>query len=492
MKDFWEIWDVSSGYTENNYSGAIVRSKNVNIHSKAGEVRLLLWSENHWSELTSYGAWVKTYSIGDTTDLWHWTYQDGSNSNGKAFKDATAVASADISGSWGNIRRAIRSWWYVLLINNSKVDKLDLATETTAYDSNLDFTNGGGNYYPAIEFMWDIIFGNGNLVYKIDASFASTTTKLTLPENVEVVYISSYLDQVKIYANWPYGIIQYIWDGDAEFASYINYVEWYDVIGGANIWSKDFLAVIGSSWSASTTYKNQWIMMFVWIQHTEWLLFRNEEWNCFCSLPDQYGDCVVSYRDSIFFWVTNADGDYAINRLYYDKTKGGYTVSELYTTTAWNVQSLFVFRDVLYWSESTATPWYQPKKIPLYNFVSGKSYNSSGYFTTSKKWYESLTANKHIKEVRVAYYLSNANQSISIYWVVDGTDYLIKTISDNTKKLVRIPQNEINASTFWSSQWNLFAEIQFKVELTRWATTDETPVFRQAIVFYDFDTKSWS
>lgn len=478
----WDISDLWRWYSDNEYIWDIVYSENVVFH-KLWELRLSIAAENNGSELTT--AWGYDYGVKTYADLRYWTKNNWTNDNGAAFKNGIATPTADVSSTAWDIQRAQKFLWYILLISNNKIDKLDLSTDTTANDANLDFTNWGWVYYPSIvsDKIWSVVFGNGNYIYTIGPDLADSVLSLTLSDSV--VHIWEYLNNIYIYCNSPTWITQYVWDWESEFPNYINRVGWYNIIWWCTIWSQDFLSVIGASWSNTVTYRNQWIMVFSWTQHSRGMLAWNEIGNNFVVKCDNYGDNIVPYRDWVVYWV-NDKNNYNINYLYYDKNKQWYVIRQLYTwtPTSWIINSLYVHKDTLYRCEWSAN-WFQPKKMPLYDYLSTKKYNSAWYIKTTLKWYDTITYEKELDSIRVAYELANSRQSISIYWSTDTTNYyLIKTISDNTKKHIVISKAEIAASTFGTSQGNRFNVLSFKILLTRWPTATATPKHRRTLAFY--------
>lgn len=485
----WDISDLSGWYSENDYFWALIYSENVNI-SKAWELRLTVAAENNWSELataSNYDFGVKTYAVWDSWDLRYWTKNNGANDNWAAFKNGTATSTADVSATAWDIQRAQKFLGYILLISNNKIDKLNLATDTTANDSNLDFTNGWWNYYPSIvsDKIWSVVFGNWNYIYTIWPDLTETALSLTLPESDSAVYIAEYLNNIYIYCNSATGITQYVWDWESEFPNYINRVWWYSIIGGATVWSQDFLSVIWASWSNTTTYKNQWIMLFSWTQHSKGMLVGNEIGNCFVVACNDYGDNVTAYRDWVLYRV-NDGSNYNINYTYYDKYKGWYVTRQAFTWTPTSgiINSLYTHNDTLYRCQWSANG-FQPKKMPLYDYLSTKSYNSTWYVRTVFKWYDTISYEKELDTIKVSYSLANSGQSISIYGSSDWSNYyLIKTISDHTKTHVTISKTEIATSTFWTSQWNRFEVLSIKILLTRWATATATPEHRRTTLFY--------
>lgn len=120
----------------------------------------------------------------------------------------------------------------------------DLVTLNVSHLSYTTWTSGNSSSSVGISFKGNsLMFTKANKVFTISDT-EILATALTLPENEEIVNITSFQNNFKIYANLKVTGVQYVWNGDETTPDYRQ--EWLNqkVMGVVNDGANDY-AVLG-------------------------------------------------------------------------------------------------------------------------------------------------------------------------------------------------------------------------------------------------------
>lgn len=456
-------WDFSVAYDINNQRdiAAIQLENKLNLYST------VILANGH---VTSF--------VEDGADTWFFTDQWGANSNGASYKNGTNVPGADASGTGNsNIRTGIKFGNdTILLIRTNKIDSLNTTTDTTANVAALDYT-ADWSLRPAIVFSGNMIYGNGKYLQMVDSALLTNTVKLTFETWEEIVYISGYLDQVKVYTRKNGDTIQYVWDGISDTRAYSSTIEGMSIAAGTTVWGIDYIRLWLQNWSGSD---EQVMFQFSGTQYQE--VFRNNNGN-YDIRQAVYGNDITSAVGNMFFIAgdfedasTGLSGKSGVFKHFYTKATGKLDIlgiwPQLWFET--NVDCVYANEDFLYICYDNS-----PTVVYRMSLDNGGTPNKAaiGSLETLKLWYDNIFKKK-IKEIRVLSKNMSASNNIKIYYRIDDGAYtLLDTITADWLK-------EIYANNMPTTLPD-FNTIQFKIELnTNWSS-QTTPNLLRLVVFYD-------
>ena len=323
----------------------------------------------------------------------------------------------------------------------------NLATWNEWYKS-FDTVNGASSTYAySISINWEINFAINNCIINIDVA-ETVSTLLTLPEIESVVGFTQFQNQYKIYANfWTTGV-QYIWDWTATAADYRQEWDNLNVVSVVNNGAYDY-AILWKVWSEA--YNDLYLISGTQKQE----LRVNLEASNYSRVFNWY----MSIREDIVYISGGKTGE--------SSNYGIYTYGNYYPWTSKSlVQSYSLgVNSFLFHVHSWAASYFANNDDKVYKIEHNNppttNWMATSWYVTTLMYegnvWEELTFLKTI----LAYELETGT-SIKLYCRTNfGVSWnLIKEITDNTKKHIRISANEIQ-----SLNLGKFYGIQFKIEL---------------------------
>lgn len=334
---------------------------------------------------------------------------------------------------------------------------------------------------PVISKSDRIIFANWNTIFEFDSNEV-LTTKVSLPIDYDIIAITEYQDTYKVFYNVPkYSsgnkdwYIAY-WDWlSTDFQQIVSY-ENSPIITAINDWAYDY-AVFWNNITSDLYYVG-------WLSRWQPLRVNTEN-------SVNVNGRIFGRRWFVREWMLYITGnDKLTNNCIY--TYGSYypgTPKSLVSTqnlvTSYNNVWLNAWEQIYY--------IYDNNKIWTQEFSFWVSSNEQwvciSYPITWKIW---GFTEKTIDRIDIWYDLMwNAN-TIKIYARKNArtdtlnTDWwtLLRTISDNTKKFVRVEKNELLSLELWD-----FNTLEFKVELNKNSLATFSPEFRNLRLLYKDNLK---
>lgn len=401
--------------------------------------------------------------------------------NGKVYLDW--VLKTTISTGTANFDEIIGVWYiadvswtdrlyYVsnLSFNTGKIHRSndDLSSFDVSYKEFNTWGNGLLNDSVSILSESDrILIGVRDRVFELD-SLEDITTKIQLNKWEEIVKLTEFQNQYRIYSSILSGSTfvswkQYNWDW---LNVTINYnINWnnlplQDVV---NDWAYDY-AITGQSQFYSDLYRITWSQKSPIRVNLEWSTWKRNFNNKISARSDMLYISGKNKEDS--------DCIYSVGNYY-----PWFPVSlvwEYYTD--WNNR-------FLWHAHTESTSYFACTDDKVYSVTHSNDFVNNDYvstaYITTKRWvWNGIHTLKSIDYMWVWYKLESGT-NIEIYasdW--DGTyNKLLKTISDTTKKWVRIEANEFASVDLWD-----FYELELKVILTT-TNPSNTPKIWPMLVF---------
>ncbi len=361
-----------------------------------------------------------------------------------------------------------------------------LATDFTSLTTVWTFTlwawsTNDSIYFPIISNPDRIIFANWNTIFEFDQAEV-LTTKLTLPKDHEIIAITEYQDTYKVFYNAP----KYTW-GNKD--SYIGYWDWLStdfqqiasyenspVINVINDWAYDY-AVFWDTYTSDLYYVgwlSRWQPLRVNTENNDnvnqrlfWRRWFVREWVLYITWEDKLSNnCIYTYGS------------------YYPGTPKSL-VSTQNLVNSYNSIWLNAWEQFYY--------IYDNNKIWTQSFFFWTESNDQwiciSYPITWKLW---GFTQKTIDRLDIWYDLMWNGNTIKIYARKNArtdtlnTDWwtLLRTISDNNSKFVRVERNELLSLWLWD-----FNTLEFKVELNKFSANQKSPEFRNLRLLYKDNLK---
>lgn len=414
-----------------------------------------------------------TCFVSNGSDLRYFTAEWGTNSTWASYKNGTNVSGAD-ADSWGT------AWIYnaakygtdtILLVRPNRIDQLDTSTDTT---SNILSYTADGTTRPVLLFGGNFLFGAGKFLNLIDATLASVDTKITFEDWEEIVFLSWYIDQVRIYTNKNGDMHQYIWDGISSEYQYENTIPWMRIVSGTQIYGIDYITMQGATITNDTrnaTYQFTGSDYGTLFENTDF--GNNYEYND----VSYNNENIVTYKD--WFMLATQNDDWYNWPIRHRQSKVANT--KALTGLMFNVQktesinSMWIHQDYIYVAYNSS--WGdQVYRQPL--FQNNNTNKETGYLMTNYLWYESAHMQKKLRHIELAHYDITSNQTIQLEARTDENSVFQSIVTINTANALntKIYANQI--PDIWEFYW-----IQFRITMTPNGTTD--PKLVRFIVSYD-------
>jgi hypothetical protein len=390
--------------------------------------------------------------------------------------------------SWGKMTilsdNVTYSYW--ITFTNSwvwKVHRFDPNFTWVSYSIGWDWTlwawrvnNATYDKMPVLSLPWKIIWAWGNSIFQITNS-ETITRLLVLPKDADIMWITYYQDEYKIYYNWAnkwWQTDSYIayWDWLSEFVNAFVEYENSPVRMVANDWPYDYV-VFWDTFSTDLYYVgwlNRWSPIVV---NTEVDYNNNQRIFWFDWLVRE--------------WVLYFTGE---NKLWNSVI---YVMWKYYPWSSTKLSSIMGIESLNDIKINANTQWleiYDNNKIYTQSyFTSTKSWPTGTIFTYPLTWNFWIDTVKSIKEINIAYQLTNNADSIQLY-VRNDRDYtaynntgwiLVKTITWSlyrNKRWCRVARAELSALWLWN-----FYMLEYKIVLNRWFYS--SPILYWVRTLYD-------
>lgn len=444
-------------------SGVMVANKQTTDHTFSGTIK---WVSDYFDRTycTVSGSTGKIYSAG-------------------AFKFNMAIGTVahDTILWWGRMKRA--AWtavqWYGISAFNTdcKVHRFDAGFTGVTY-SVASFTPTT-EYTGTISTRWQIptlsdaqgiLFAFWNTVYRLSTAEAITTL-LVLSTTADILWITVYQNQYRIYWNdWNIGNVS-IWDWDSDAVDQTVSYNNSPVMSVVSDWAYDW-AVFGASGITSDLYRVYWLQrdpvrnnvefsdgnsryFTSSIGIKEWIVYIGWQNKNLASCMYSYGSYYPGVSKSLVPENLTV-GDTSILRFSF----GEQSIYTYYGTTVYK-------RSVLFKWEMDTTVW-----------------SVTSFPVTGNMW---IGTDKEITKIYVDYKLYNASDTIKIYARANADPFdtnsspvfiLLKTITGSiTARQEKITDLQIR--TAWLGKWN---QIEFRVDIQNASTN--SAIFYWLHMFY--------
>lgn len=481
----WDWKDFYGGEGDGFFygpKGSYRMSKNVDTRMLENGVRnsnsFVYTSETYlWNVLAVNPYEFNCFSTLET-NTWR-IYKNGS----LAMTMATGTVAHDQVIGFGQQVRAADSIVYsygFTKVNSSGVGQIHrFATNFFTIAASVSFTLSWGRTDNATVFKVSavptpsgLIFGYANTVYKMSTAEA-VTTHLTFPNNFDVVAITRYQNQYKVYcnayrySNGPVDSHVYIWDWISTETDQEVVFENSKVINVVNDGGDDYV-VFGWISDTSDLYVVQGIRRAELRINVEgnlstntrlfWKYWTVREWIVYMNGTNKlWEDCMYSYGK------------------YYNGTPKSLIAENSISINAIQAYptSIYVYDDDGA-SAGVGKIYSRPIEFNSVPNASGKIYS---YPLT---WGYGIHTKKVIEELLISYSLYQNNDSIKIYARKNANPYtdnttwwtLVKTITDATKMGAKVNRSELVALNL--GEFNI---LEYYVEIT--ASGNRSPVLYQ-------------
>lgn len=413
-------------------------------------------------------------TIKGVSDYYDRTYSTVDGSTGKiysggAFKFNMAIwtLAHDTILWFGRMKRtawSVVQWYGISAFNTDcKVHRFDVWFTGVTYSV--------GSFTPTTEYTWTIytrgsiptlslpngiMWAFGNIIYMMDTSEA-ITVKLTLPTTADIVAITIYQDQYRIY--WNDGQISNIsswdWVTDAtqQNVSYFN----SPVMGVISDWPYDW-GVFGSSGITSDLYRIGWLQREPVRNNVE--LSNGNSRALLSQIGIKEGIIYISGQNKNTDSMLYSYGSYYpwTNRSLMPEKLQSATISRL-SFTEQNIYIYYgnnVYKKSIYFKDEQDTTVWSITSFPV-------------------TWNIGIDTEKEITKIYVGYKLYNTADTIKIYARVNADPFdnntspaflLIKTITGSiTSRQEKI--TDLQLRTAWIGKWN---QIEFRIDIQNAST----------------------
>lgn len=347
-------------------------------------------------------------------------------------------------------------------------------------------TNPNENIMPVLSVPTWIIWAYANTIFKLNRS-EIIETLVTLPREVDIVWITFYQNTYKVFYNWPryswWPIDSYIsiWDwANSLFTQTVKYEnspirvvvnDWaYEYVVFWNNITSDLYRVWGLERGSPIRWNIEWSTWYnTRVFWTEWVI---REWILYLKGTNKFDEnCIYSYWN--YYPWTN-------RQLVPENVKN---VSKMLASTS-NI-------DIYIDDDAWTNVWKIYTKSFLFNQIPELTGTILSYAMTWNGW---LWSRKVLKRVDCSYQLYSNSDSIKIYSKTNWWPYgnnntwwtLIKTITGEDyfqKRWVTFTSSELSAISVWE-----FYQLEYKVELIAW--WNRSPILYQIKTSY-LDYLKW-
>lgn len=409
---------------------------------------------DNWVFKFNMATWTTAYD----TIVWWWQLNRASDKTTYSY-----WISATSYWTWQIQRFDTNFWWvsYWIWWNRTLAD---WATNNPSYER-----------APVLSLPTRIIWGWSNTIFQIDRNEVIKTL-ISFPIWAEIRAITYYQDTFKIYynlkryTNWPTDWIIAYWDWISNTIEQFVKYENSNIQCVVNDWAYDY--VVFWDWITSDLYYvwwlNRWNPVRVNTEQnfnnnnrifwTEWFI---REWILYITWQDKFwNECIYSYW-SYYPWTPRS--------LISENDISSYSGSLINASSNqfFDIYDEWKIYYQRYWvNEASSNQWI----LISYPII----------------WWLWIHTLKTIEKIDISYNLYSSSNYINVYvkknWWPYSTNTtwwtLIKTITDNTKRWVKIYRNELISLWLWD-----FNELEFKIELNQ-PYNSYSPIFHQLRLEY--------
>ncbi len=447
-----------------------------------------VWSDtqydySYWIDIRSDLKWLKLWPaltfqqtlassckkiLKDSRDsLWYFCQ------NGEIYKDGVLVANTWVFSF--NINAVEFTTNTIVIIYQTQLRRIDINTNVATLITLYSQYWAAYQDRPAVAYRNQLFFGNGKFLCSIDSTLLPLTfnpARLILDENTTIRFISTYLDQVKIYGfqwlNNEGNTIQYIRNGVDQV---VNYRQVFREIK-CRTWIDDAERdwIIWGTFSPQST-----LACFSWpsYQYTYRNLNQSEKFEL------QWWFDGIGYKEWLLYiwWSTiNAKWVFVIWQFL---PSYPYSISHLYTlpfSEVWNVESIEfnssnmyvwvwtnIYKWLVWW---ITTPWVWP-------------YQTTGQIVSKKRYSDWISFIKQLEKIQI---WADIPVGCFIKIEVSLDDWWRQEITTCTNATLERKRQRVMFNEFVDKQLNKqFSRAQTRITLS-W-NVSSTPTLYELIIF---------